>query len=129
LSAWILNYAGRPEQAAAALQKAMRLNPSAPASYLEILGEIRFVQRRYEESVDAFQRVLRINPDYMRARMWLAAALAFAGSIDDAEWEVAELLALSPDLTISRLAFAFPFKNPRELDLVLDGLRRAGLPQ
>lgn len=72
---------------------------------------------------------LRINPDYMRARMWLAAAFAFVGSSDSAEWEVTELLALSPDLTIGRLEFAFPFRDPRELDVLLDGLRMAGLPE
>ena len=80
LHAWTLNYAGRPGEALTALEKAMRLNPRPPASYLEILGEIRFVQGRYGESASTFQRVLDVNPDYTRARMWLVAALAHAGS-------------------------------------------------
>ena len=46
LSAWILNYAGRSDEAQASMDRVMRLNPSPTASYLEVLGEIRFVQRR-----------------------------------------------------------------------------------
>lgn len=128
LLAWILSYAGRPVDALSALNKAMYLNPRPPASYLEILGEIRFTQGRYEESASTFQRVLDINPGYSRARMWSTAALALAGLGDRAEWEAAELLATSPDFALERLAFAFPFKDLRALDSILDGLKKAGLP-
>jgi TolB-like protein/DNA-binding winged helix-turn-helix (wHTH) protein/Tfp pilus assembly protein PilF len=127
LSAWILNYAGRPDKALVSMEMAMRLNPRPTASYLEVLGEIRFTQSRYDESVSIFERVLDINPNYTRARMWIAAALAHAGSRDRAEWEATELLVLSPDFTLTRLEFAFPFKDPLKLDALLDGLRKAGL--
>ena len=129
LSAWILNYAGRTDEAVDAMKKAMRLNPRPTASYLEVLGEIRFVQGRFDESAAVFERVLDINPDYTRARMWLAAALARAGATDRADWEVVELLVLSPEFSFERLEFAFPFQDPRALELLLDGLRRAGLPE
>ena len=128
LLAWTLNYAGRPDDALPTLERAMTLHPRPPASYLEILGEIRFAQGRYEEASSTFQRVLAINPSYTRARMWNAAALARAGSLGEAEWEAAELLAASPEFALDRLERAFPFKNPRTLDVLLDGLRKAGLP-
>jgi TolB-like protein/DNA-binding winged helix-turn-helix (wHTH) protein/Tfp pilus assembly protein PilF len=129
LLAWTLNYAGRPGKALSALERAMRLNPRPPASYLEILGEIRFVQDRYEDSASTFQRVLAVNPGYLRARMWNAAALARTGMEDMAEWEAAELIVASPDLAITRLKFAFPFKDPRALENILGALRKAGLPE
>jgi tetratricopeptide (TPR) repeat protein len=128
LLAWTLTYAGRPTDALAALGEAMRLNPRPPASYLEILGEIRFVQGDYRQSAATFQRVLDINPGYTRARMWNAAALARAGLQDKAEWEATELLVASPEFSLSRLKFAFPFKDRRILNKLLDGLREAGLP-
>ncbi len=128
LLAWTLSYAGRPGRALSALEKAMRLNPRPPASYLEILGEIRFVQGRYGESASTFQRVLDINPGYTRARMWNAAALARAGSMDAAAWEATELLVANPNSALARLEFAFPFKDPRTLDTLFDALRDAGLP-
>jgi len=127
LSAWILNYAGRPDEALASMEKALRLNPRPPASYLEVLGEIRFVQGLYGESVSIFERVLDINPNYTRARMWIAAALAHAGAMDRAEWEAIELMVLNPNFSLEWLEFAFPFKDLRELEVLMEGLRKAGL--
>jgi TolB-like protein/DNA-binding winged helix-turn-helix (wHTH) protein/Tfp pilus assembly protein PilF len=128
LLAWTLNYSGRPEKATLALNMAMRLNPRPPASYLEILGEIYFVQGRYEDSAVTFQGVLDTNPVYLRARLWNAVALVRAGSRDLAEWEIEEALVASPQLALTRLASAFPFKDPRLQEIVLSALRHAGLP-
>jgi TolB-like protein/DNA-binding winged helix-turn-helix (wHTH) protein/Tfp pilus assembly protein PilF len=127
LLAWTLNYAGRPTKAMSALNMAMRLNPRPPASYLEILGEIYFVQGRYQDSASMFQQVLDVNPAYLRARLWNAAALVRAGAGDLASWEVDEALIASPKLTTARLTFAFPFKDPRTEELALDALLTAGL--
>lgn len=127
LSAWILNYAGRPREALANMNEAIRLNATHSASYLEVLGEIQFVQKQYDKATSTFRRVLDINPAYMRARMWLVASLALAGDVDGASWEVSELLVLEPDFDLDRLEFAFPFKDPRELSTLLHGLELAGL--
>lgn len=129
LRAWILNYAGRPDEAEIAMSEAMRINSRSPGAYLEVLGEILFVQGRYDESVLVFERVLDINPNYTRARMWNAAALILNSELDRAEWEVAELLLLIPDFSLARMEYAFPFKDPRILGILLDGLRKAGLPE
>ncbi len=128
LLAWTLNYAGRPDEAILALNMAMRLNPRPPASYLEILGEIYFAQGRYKDAAGTFQNVLEINPAYLRARLWNATALFHAGSRDLAEWEIIEALAASPNLTLARLEFAFPFKDPRIQESVLSALHDASLP-
>lgn len=127
LLAWTLNYAGRPEKAILVLNMAMRLNPRPPASYLEILGEIYFAQGRYKDATNTFQNVLDINPAYLRARLWNAASLIRAKSRDLAEWEINEVLAASPHLTLAHLAFAFPFKDPRVQESVLSALRDASL--
>ena len=129
LLAWTLNYAGRPERAILALNMAMRLNPRPPASYLEILGEIYFAQGRYEDSANTFDKVLENNPAYLRARLWNAAALVRAGSGNLAEWEIDEAVVASPRLSLARLEFAFPFKDPRLRHAVLSALRQANLPE
>jgi TolB-like protein/DNA-binding winged helix-turn-helix (wHTH) protein/Tfp pilus assembly protein PilF len=128
LLAWTLNYAGRPEEAILALNMAMRLNPRPPASYLEILGEIYFAQARYKDAAGTFRNVLEINPAYLRARLWNATALFHAGSRDLAEWEIIEALAASPNLSLARLEFAFPFKDPRIQESVFSALHDASLP-
>ena len=40
-----------------------------------------------------------------------------------------ELLILSPRFSLERLAFAFPFKDPRQLDGISGALRKACLPE
>lgn len=127
LSAWILNYAGRSREALAYMNEALRLNPTPSASYLEVLGEIQFVQKQYDKAATTFRRVLDVNPSYMRARMWLVASLALVGSLDDASWEASELRVLQPDFDLDRLEFSFPFKDPRELTTLLQGMELAGL--
>ena len=128
LLAWTLDYAGRPERAILALNMAMRLNPRPPASYLEILGEIYFVQGRFEDAAKTFENVLDVNPAYLRARLWNAASLVRQGTPDLAEWQISEALVASPHLALARLSFAFPFKDPRLQESVLSALRQAGLP-
>ena len=127
LKAWILNYAGRSSQAQSAIQEAIRRAPRPTASYLEVLGEIQFVLGLYSDSAATFQQVLTINPSYMRARMWIVAARALAGDLEAAQWEVDELMVLSPEFDLDDLQFSFPFKDPRELDKFINGLETAGL--
>jgi TolB-like protein/DNA-binding winged helix-turn-helix (wHTH) protein/Tfp pilus assembly protein PilF len=127
LSAWILNYAGRPAEAMAAMQAALRLNPQPSGSYLEVLGEIEFAQGRLADAAATFRRVLEINPNYLRARMWLAATLARAGAAAEAEWEVVELKVQYPGLALRRMTHAFPFRDPGQLERLLTALRSAGL--
>ena len=46
----------------------------------------------------------------------------------DAVDPAGELLVASPDLTLNRLEFAFPFKSRNVLDTVRESLKKAGLP-
>lgn len=129
LLAWILNYAGQPNEALAALETAMRLNPIVPASYSEIRGEIYFAQGNYTGALAEFERALQINPAHMRARMWLVTTLAQADLLDEAQWQAAELTQLNPDFSLARLQYAFPFVDQSVRDKLLNGLRKAGLPE
>lgn len=127
LLAWALNYAGQPDEALTVLDNAMRLNPIIPASYSEILGEIRFSQGHYADALAEFERALLINPVHMRARMWLVTTLVQSDSLDEAQWQAEELMQLNPDFTLKQLQYAFPFLDQTVRDKLLDGLRQAGL--
>ncbi len=58
----------------------------------------------------------------------LASALAHAGRIEDAEWQVEEVLVLRPDFTLAAERERAAYKDPAYLDYYLEGLRKAGLP-
>jgi adenylate cyclase len=128
LLGWALTFAGRPEAALEPMKKAMRLSPHQPLAYLSILGMAYFSLGRYEMAVNLFKKALARNPTAQNARMWLAATYAKLGRIEDAEWEAQELLSSNPKFSLKRISHALPFKDPAQLEVLLDGLRKAGLP-
>jgi TolB-like protein/DNA-binding winged helix-turn-helix (wHTH) protein len=127
LLAWVLHYAGRPDQALEPMQNALRLNPHAPSVYLTVHGGIYFTLGRYDKALRNFRKALAINPTTQRLRLWIAATYAQAGFLDDAQWEATELLALNPELSLDNVTQDFPFKDQHHMDNFLNGLRKAGL--
>lgn len=125
----LLYYAGQPEESIRTIRKAMRLNPHHPYNYSYHLGQGLYILRRYQEAIEAFESGLETNPSSVRTRVWLAAAIAQSGDIDEAEWQVEQLLLEKPDLSLQKIQHLFPFKDPKDLDHFLDGLRIAGLSQ
>jgi predicted Zn-dependent protease len=123
------NYGGRPDRAESALQEALRRNPRASAPYHEIAGEIHFTAGRYGEAAQAFEAALERNPARARARLGLAATHLKLGREDDAAWEAQELLAISPEFSLSRLLLAFPLENPEQRDALIQTLGALGLPE
>ncbi len=128
LLASLLYYDGRPEEGLERMKIAIRLNPRHPTNYPFHLGQAYFILQRYDEAIAAFREGLDILPSSERLRVWLAATYAQAGLIDDAEWEIEEVLMMNPDFSLQTIAEAFPFKSPDDRDHFLDGLRKAGAP-
>ena len=125
----ILNSVGDPAAALKSLEQAIRLNPRFPFAYLNIRGEAHFMLGRYDDAIEAFQEALDRNPNNTWARLLLAASYVAAGRMADAEWQVAELLVADPEMTLDRVPNLIPYKNPADLEPLLGGLRRAGLPE
>jgi hypothetical protein len=57
----------------------------------------------------------------------LAAAYVANENIDDASWQVEEVLALNPDFTHTYLEDVAPIRDPNYKDRFLRNLQRAGL--
>jgi len=127
LLATLLYYAGRPEESVERLQKAIRLNPHHPFNYTFHLGQAYYTLRRYELAVATFQKGIASNPESERLHVWLAASLAQAGRLEDAAWEVDQILVLNPEFKLLNLTEAFPYKDPADQEHFLAGLRKAGL--
>ena len=128
LYATLLYYAGRPEEGLEGMKRAIQLNPHHPYNYPFHLGQAYFVLKRYREAIDAFKHGLMTNPASERLRVWLAAAYAQAGDIDQARWEMEQARIANPDISVANFRKVFPFTDEKDLELFLDGLRKAGLP-
>jgi len=127
LLATLLYFAGRPEEGLERILKAMEINPHHPFNYTFHLGQAYFILHRYRESVDTLRKALESNPASERIHVWLAAALARAGALDDARWEATQVRVLNPEFSLQRMEQSLPFSNPADRQHVIDSLRMAGL--
>ena len=127
LLATTLNYAGNPKEAADVMRKAMRLNPWHPAIYKVIYGEILFNQRDYKAAIEYFTEALNMNPEIEESRIWLAAAYANIGDIDEANWQLEQVRINGRELSLQRLEKVIPFKDPEQRKYFIDGLYKAGI--
>ena len=125
----ILNYAGQPERAITLLQKAMRLSPIYPNYLLGELGRAYFLTGQYKKAIGSLKQRLRRDPNSGESQVMLVAVYGAAGRQKDAEAALSEFLKPRPAYTIRHYAKGEFYKNPDDLKRVLDGLRKAGMPE
>jgi pentatricopeptide repeat protein len=67
-------------------------------------------------------------PDWDTTYRVLASALVQLGRVEEARSAVAKLLELAPNMTVSGLRELWPIRDSETLEMMLDGLKTAGLP-
>jgi tetratricopeptide (TPR) repeat protein len=86
---------------------------------------------QFEEAANSFERALKRNPENYVPLIHLAAAYAHMGWRQEAAAAVDELNKVLPmiDLRFLSKPFMSRYKEPVDKDRLLDGLRKAGLPE
>lgn len=120
-------YQNRPEDAIALVRKAMRLNPRYPSQYPSILGRAYYHLGQYEQAAETLRHAVDLNPNRAPARLYLALSYVALGKLEEARWEVAEILVNDPGFSVATLDQILPVSDPRELARMTGDLRRAGL--
>ena len=85
---------------------------------------------QFEKAVDLFERALKTNPSNMNLRWFLAAAYAHLGRVGEAEATLATIYERWPQAKYIKLIetrYFFNSKDPADVNLLTDGLRKAGL--
>ena len=123
----ILSCTGRAQEAVGLVEKAMRLNPHYPASYLFALGQAYSLTGRYEEAISALRRLLTRNPDHLHGHFLLAIAYSEMGRTEEAREELSACGA--PDLTYSleRVQDRIPYQDPTIIERWVNILRKLRL--
>ena len=129
-------FIGRAEETEAHIAEALRLSPRDTLAYIwmTIAGMAKLHLGSYEQAVAWFRRSIEANRNYPPAYFHLAAALAQLGRLDEAHSAVKAGLALNPAFTISRARAAWTARSDdptylAQLEPILDGLRKAGVPE
>lgn len=129
-SATTLAYLGRGEEALERVRNACQLSPYDRHSftYHTTSGTAALVCGRYDEAVGWLGKARRANPQYRAALRMLAAAQALNGDLAEARALGQELLETDPSFSVATFGSWYPMQQPH-LGRLLDGLRRAGLPE
>lgn len=129
LLASVMCYSHSPTNSITLINKAVRLNPNSSSNYKFHLGQCQFVLGKYQDAIKTFEATLVRNPTSQRANLWLAASYAQVGRTEDAKWVVEQLLSWNPGLTIGHVKSVTPFSHEADMEFLLHGLIKAGLPK
>ncbi len=127
---WVHNLQGQPDQAMECSRKATfslaknriyhRIHQSNAFTYL--------VQGDFDDAIEAADRALQHEPDLLIVLLYLASAAGHAGYADRCERVRETLLGVRPDFRIGHVR-RFAFDDPAIWERIVDGWRKAGLPE
>ena len=127
---------GRAEETEAHIVEALRLSPRDTMAYvwMGLAGFAKLHLGSYEQAVAWYRRAIEANRNYPQTYFSVAAALAQLDRLDEARSAVKAGLALNPTYTISRARAAWTAMSDdptylTSLEPILDGLRKAGVPE
>jgi len=121
----------QPEAAIEALERARRLSPFDPYTFLcaHITAFAHLAARRFEQAIEWADRALHDRPRMVAAMRVKVVANAHLGRLDAARAELRRALGIDPKLTIASYREYAHFEAPEVHELVVTGLRLAGLPE
>jgi adenylate cyclase len=124
-----LLWAHRPTEAVQLLERAIRLDPFHPSTYLDWLSFSYGLGGRYDDCVRAGERGAALEPDFVSLHVNLAICYASLGRAEEAQRAGREVLRTNPRFRVSAFARYVPFSQQADIDWGVAGLRNAGLPE
>ena len=99
-------------------------------SRLSWLAKPAILLKQYSEAQRWLRQCTARAPNHQYGHAFLAATYAQLGQLEDARAEAAEVLRVNPKYSIGetqkRVSF---FKRSEDMEHLIDGLRKAGLPE
>jgi adenylate cyclase len=124
-------FAGRPEEALAAAERAQRGSPRDPERHVWFIGimNAHFAAARYEEAAEAAEQAVLLQPNLYGGYAGLAYCLPYLGRIEEAKEAVRNLHRVMPRMTLKSTARNPMFVRENDVARMLEALRLAGLPE
>lgn len=108
---------------------AMRLNPNSSVIYYANLGRDYYFIGEPEKAIEHLRIAIRRNDNYINAHLYLAATYASLNQIDEANWQMQQVLGLDPRFSLDYWASTQPYKSPARINKLVAHLKKAGLPK
>ena len=127
---------GRARDAIPPVQLALRISPKDPFAYFWHweLCQAHLHLHEYKEAIAECRRSMNMNNSNLVTYVDLISAYGSTGQMEQAGQTLAEFIKIRPIFTLQayhRVAYAFS-SNPqfrREIDDIVDGLRKGGIPE
>ena len=125
----VLTFAGRLEEAILLLEKVLRLDPMPGTVELMSLGHAYIMTGRYDEAIAACKKAIERAPRNLTAHVYLTSAYSLSGREQEARTEAEEVLRIDPKFSLMDSVKTWQYKNQVDCDLIINALRKAGLPE
>jgi TolB-like protein len=132
VAGYVQTHLGQPERGIASLERAMRLSPLDPSLEIFYRGVARayFFTGCFEKAVTWAERALHEMPGSPHALRTLTAAYALAGNLSEAQRVMTLLREAQPLFRLSNAKETLaPYRRTQDIEIMLDGLRLARLPE
>jgi TolB-like protein len=120
---------GQPAKAIEIAKAQMRLDPFHPHFAPLIAGIAYYMLKEYQEAQRWLREATGRAPNHQYGHAFLAATYAQLGRAEDAHAEAVEVLRINSKYMIGTQKQVSIFKRAEDSDHLLDGLRKAGLPE
>ncbi len=128
--AQVLFSVGAPARAIEIAKAQMRLDPFHPHFAPLMVGVAHYLLKQYEQAQRWLREASGRAPNHQYGHAFLAATYAQLGQLEDARAETAEVLRLNPKYTIGGTQKQVSnFKRAEDMEHLVEGLRKAGLPE
>jgi TolB-like protein/class 3 adenylate cyclase len=134
--AWLLSgavkiLAGEHETGIVHVSRCQRLSPVDPTQpqFMASVALAHYCCGRFEEAARWAENAVREQPSLLTPLLVLAASAAKMGRLEEARRPVPRILQLNPSYRLSRFRERVPFRRPQDIELFIEGLRLAGLPE
>jgi len=129
-SAYGYLFTGQIEKALGNFRVAYRYSPFDTRAYTIFAGTAmcHLFAGRYREAIQWAERAIDKSPNFAVALRSLTIALVHDGQLDAARQAAKRLIAVQPNASIS-WTLQRPFGTPWMMEMWVEGLRRAGVPE
>jgi adenylate cyclase len=125
---WVQLYLGDGDAAIEQFQIGLQMSPLDPRIFMAQRGmaAAHFLAGRYEEGSLWAKIAVQQNPNYVGAHRTLMACHAMAGRVEEARQAWAVARQLDPTQRIGRTS---RFRRPKDIQLIAEAFRIAGMPE
>lgn len=124
----VLHYCGQPERAIKQIKRAARHERIHVPWMANVLAESYRDTGKIVPSITIAEESLRLHPEDLSGHVTLCTGYSLLNRPTDARRVAQEILNTDPSFSVTRYVESQPYRDSATLDVLLDALRAAGLP-